>query len=412
MTSLDTIVGIELGTSKICVLVAEADERDGLRIIGVGQNISNGVRKGEICDPTLAANELEVALQKAEDMAGIDISRAYLGISGQHVRGATNRGLHPIRNREKGVTPRDVEIVLKNARSFELDENCNRLHCIQQNYCVDDVDNIRNPVGYRGSNLTVEMHIIQGAYNRIENSIQVVRQNNVDVHEVAFNGLASALACLGTREKEHGALVIDIGAGVTEYLLYAGGRVRHSGVLAVGGDHVTNDIAIGLEISVRAAEDLKMNHGSAIVLPDTDGRRVSLSSGIEQMTRDFSLRTLQTIMSLRLEETLKFIYKDLEKQKLLHHCQAGVVLSGGTANTPHLDFLAERIFNARATRANARAMSSIHQNLDQPEFMTCLGLLKFGSFQARTEKRRIGGLHISPFSMSIPGIFRRDARNN
>ena len=238
MTSLDTIVAVELGTCKICVLVAEADESEGLKVIGVGQSPSHGIRKGEVTDPTMAINDLEQALHDAEESSGFDITRAYLGITGSHIRGTTNRGLHPIRNREKGVTNRDIEIVMKNARSFELDENYNRLHSIQQNFRVDDIENIKNPLGYRGSNLTVEMHLIEGAYNRIENSIQIVRENNVDVQEVAFNGLATALACLGNREKEHGALVIDIGAGSTDFLLYSGGRVRHSGVIPVGGDHV------------------------------------------------------------------------------------------------------------------------------------------------------------------------------
>lgn len=409
MTSLDTIVAIELGTCKICVLVAEADESEGLKVIGVGQSPSHGIRKGEVTDPTMAINDLEQALHDAEESSGCDITRAYLGITGRHIRGTTNRGLHPIRNREKGVTNRDIEIVMKNARSFELDENYNRLHSIQQNFRVDDIENIKNPLGYRGSNLTVEMHLIEGAYNRIENSIQIVRENNVDVQEVAFNGLATALACLGNREKEHGALVIDIGAGSTDFLLYSGGRVRHSGVIPVGGDHVTNDVAIGLNISIRAAEDLKMNHGSAIVMPDARNRHVSLSSGIERMTREFSLHSLQTIMNLRLAEIFELIYADLEKKKLTHYCQSGVFLSGGTSKTPQVEYLAERIFNARTSRASARAIGSLHERLDQPEFMTALGLLKFGSFQARTSRRPLAGL---PITMGFQSLFRRDVANN
>lgn len=412
MTSPETIVGIELGTSKICVLVAKADEREGLKIIGVGQSKSHGLRKAEVCDPTLSANDLEIALDKAEEMSGIDISKAYLGISGQHVKGTTHKGLHPIRSKDKGVTQKDVDIVVKNASSFELEENFNRLHLIQQNYRVDDLDNIKNPVGIKGHNITVEMHVIQGAHNSIENSISVVRQNNVDVQEVSFNGLASALACLGAREKEHGALVIDIGGGTTDYLLYAGGRVRHSGVISVGGDHVSNDIAVGLEVSIGSAEDLKLNHGSAIVLPDIDTRRVSLSSGIERMTRNFSLKSIQTIMNLRLTEVFEMIRSELDKKHLLHHCQAGIVLCGGSANTPHIEFLAERIFNARCSKGTARNFPSIHENIDNPEFLTCLGLLKFGSFQMRRDKRPLAGIQISPFSMGLPSIFRKDPSHN
>ncbi|MCD8535629.1 MAG: cell division protein FtsA [Verrucomicrobia bacterium] len=414
MTSLDIITGIELGTTKICVMVAHADERDGLRIIGAGQCVSHGIRKGEVHDPTAAIRDLGVALQKAESMAGVDITRAYLGITGKHVKGITDRGSHPIRSRDHGVTPKDVEIVIKNARSFELEENASRLHCIQQNFKVDDFDNIKNPIGHRGHTLTVEMHNIQGAYTRIENSIHIVRQNNVDVHEVAFTGLASALACLGKYEKEHGALVIDIGAGATEYLLYTGGRVRHSGVIAVGGDHVTNDLNIGLfnGRSLRGAEDLKIHHGSALVFPECETKRVLLSSGIEQMTRDFSLVSIHRIMHLRLSEIFQIIRSELEKKKLHHHCQAGVVLSGGTAKTPHINQLASRIFNAQASRASARAIHSLPETLDQPEFMTCLGLLKFGSFQKRTEKRPVSTLTLPNFNFSLPGLFKKEAANN
>lgn len=403
--SPSVIVGLEAGTSKVCAMVGEINAAGEVSIIGVGQAKSRGVRKGEIVDPVAAEEDIRNAIVDAEQMADVEIRSVYLGVTGAHVHGFNNRGGHPVVSADREIAPADVEDVLKNAKAINLPVENAVVHTIRQHFVVDGQGGIVNPVGLLGSRLEVDVHVIHGNYNRLQNPIRAVKALQIEVESIAFNGLASAMAVLTNEQKELGALVIDLGAGATEYAVYANGIIRHSGVLAVGGDHVTNDLAIGLKLPLARAEQLKLEHGSALMDPGLKGATLTLASDLGLPDKTVNLEHLRRIMALRLEETFQLIELDLDRAGLLDYLRAGIVLCGGGARTPDIDRLAEQVFHLPASASQPCAISGLATALNQPEFATAIGLVKYGAFQQQRHTPRpslVGGL-----ASTLTGFFRR-----
>ena len=311
------IVGLEIGTSKVCAVVGEQAADGALNIIGLGQSRSRGVRKGEIVDPKQAEEDVRNAIVEAEKMADAEISNVYLGVTGGHIRGFNNRGVHPVVSADREISADDVQDVVKNAKAINLPTENNVIHAIRQHFFVDGQDGITNPVGMLGSRLEVDVHVVHGNTNRLQNAIRLVKGLQLEVNAVVFNGLAASLALLSNEQKELGALVIDIGGGATDYVVYVGGVIKHTGVLAIGGDHVSNDLAYGLKVPLSRAEKLKLEHGSAIVDEAGKGRTVTITNEFGLPLKTINVGHLQRIMSLRLEEIFQLIAQDLEQAGLL-----------------------------------------------------------------------------------------------
>lgn len=393
------IVGLEVGTSKICAVVGEIGENEALNVIGVGQARSRGVRKGEIIDVGFASEDIRNAIVEAEQMADVEIRSVYLGVSGSHIRGFNNRGVHPVVSADREITQQDVEDVIKNAKAINLPAENSVLHAIRQHFLVDGQDGIANPVGMLGARVEVDMHVVHGNFNRLQNAIRAVKGLQLEVEAIVFNGLASALALLTAEQKELGALVIDIGGGTTEYVVYGGGIIKHTGVLAVGGDHVSNDLAYGLKVPLGRAEQLKIDHGGAFVEDSIKGRSANLPNDHGLPERLINLEHLRRIMSLRIEEMFQLIEQELSTKGLLDYLRCGVLLCGGGANIPGIHKLCENVFQLPTTLGRTNSISGLKSALDQPEFATGIGLVKYGSFQQR---KKSGG----PLSM-IKDIFKR-----
>jgi len=272
------IAGLEIGTSKICVVVGEQGPDGALNIIGLGQARSRGVRKSEIIDPAQVEEDLRAAMFEAEQMADVEIRSVYLGVSGAHIRGFNNRGVHPVVSADREISTDDVEDVVKNAKAINLPAENTVIHAVRQHFYVDGQDGVTNPVGMLGARLEVDMHVIHGNANRLQNAIRLVRATSLEVDDVVFNGIAASLALLNSEQKELGALVVDLGGGTTEYVVYSNGVIRHSGVLAVGGDHVSNDLAYGLKVPLSRAEKLKVEYGAASVGDQAKGETISSNS--------------------------------------------------------------------------------------------------------------------------------------
>src|SRR6266699_4771643 len=234
------IVGLEIGTSKVCAVVGDLTGDGALNVVGLGQSRSRGVRKGEITDPTMAEEDIRQAIVEAEQMADVEIRSVYLGVTGGHMRGFNNRGVHPVVSSDREISKEDVEDVIKNAKAINLPAENYVLHAIRQHFLVDGQEGIVDPVGLLGARVEVDMHVVHGNFNRFQNPIRMVKGLQVEVEAIVFNGLASSLALLTNEQKEMGALVIDFGGGATEYVVYSGGVIKHTGVLAVGGDHLSN----------------------------------------------------------------------------------------------------------------------------------------------------------------------------
>ncbi len=382
------IAGLEIGTSKICVVVGELTADGGLNIIGLGQSPSHGVRKGEITDPQKVEEDLRTAMFEAEQMADVEIRSVYLGVSGSHIRGFNNRGVHPVVSADREISPDDVDDVLKNAKAINLPAENTVIHAVRQHFFVDGQDGVTNPIGMLGARLEVDMHVIHGHANRLQNAIRLVKATSLEVEEIVFTGLASALALLTNEQKELGALVIDIGGGTTEYVVFADGVIRHSGVLAVGGDHVSNDLAYGLKVPLSRAEKLKLEHGSALINDSAKGQTISITNDLGLELKRVNVEHLQRIGSLRLEEIFRLIAQDLEAVGLTEYLRAGVFLSGGSSRTPGLVPLAENIFQMNVAPGHATAISGLTTALDQPEFAAAIGLVKYGSLKNRKRAER------------------------
>ena len=389
------IVGLEIGTSKVCAVVGEVNAAGSLNIIGIGQSRSRGVRKGEIADPAVAEEDVRNAIVEAEKMANVEISSVYLGVTGGHVRGFNNRGVHPVVSSDREITDDDVQDVVKNAKAINLPADHDIIHAVRQHFTVDGQEAIINPVGMFGARVEVDVHVIHGHFNRLQNPIRVVKGLQLDVEAIVFNGLASSLALLTNEQKELGALVIDIGSGTTEYAVYGDGIIKHTRLLAVGGDHISNDLAYGLKVPLGRAEQLKIEHGRALVAEEARGRTISIGNELGLPSKSINLEHLQRIMSLRVSEVLELIARDLSREGLLDYLRAGVFFCGGGARITAVQELAEKIFGLPASVGRASSINGLTTALDQPEFAAAIGLVKFGSFQ---QKRRTGSLKTRIFS--------------
>lgn len=403
------IVGLEIGTSKVCAVVGDISSEGKLNIIGLGQSPSNGVRKGEIIDPTRAEEDVRRAIVEAEQMADVEIRSVFLGVTGGHVRGFNNRGVHRVLSADREITEEDVQDVIANAKAINLPAQDHLIHAIRQHFTVNDQEGIPNPVGFLGPLLEVDMHVVHGNTNRLQNAIRTVKGLQLEVEDIVFNGLAASLALLTNPQKELGALVIDLGGGSTEYVLYANGIIKHTGVLAVGGDHVTNDLAYGLRMGIPRAEKLKIEHGSAVVAPESKGQSkgqtLTLAAETGMQPTVVNLEHLHRIMSLRLEEIFQLIAQDLEQAGLLDYIRGGVFLCGGGARIPGITVLAERLLGKRVTLGKTSSISGLSAALDQPEFATAIGLVKFGSFQHR--KRAFKASLTQGIKSSLEQLFKR-----
>jgi cell division protein FtsA len=381
--SSSIIVGLEIGTSKICAVVGEINAANTLNIIGVGQARSRGVRKGEIADAATAEEDVRNAIVEAEHMANVEIRSVYLGVTGNHMRGFNNHGVHPVVSADREITEEDVQDVVKNAKAINLPTDNNVVHAIRQHFQVEEQTGILNPIGMYGARVEVDVHVVHGHVNRLKNSIAVVKGLQLEVDEIVFTGLASALALLSNEQKELGSLVIDIGGGTTEYVVYCDGIIKHTGVLAVGGDHVSNDLAYGLKIPMTRAEQLKREHGSALLEAADKGQSISAPAELGLAPKTINLEHLRRIMSLRLEEIFTLIEREISHLELLERLRGGVFICGGGARIPRIEALAENVFQLPVCPAKTNSISGLKSALDQPEFATAIGLVKFGSLQQK-----------------------------
>lgn len=388
MSNSTIVVGLETGTSKICAIVGEVGESGTLNVIGLGQAKSRGIRKGEITDFDHALEDIRNAIVEAEQMADVEIREVVLGVTGNHIRGFNNHGVHPIVSNDREISEADVQDVLKNAKAINLPAENNLIHVIRQHFTVDGQEQIQNPVGMVGGRLEVDVHVVHGHYNRLQNAIRAVSELQLQVADIYFNGLATSMAVLSPEQKEMGALVIDLGAGCTEYAVSHDGIVKHTGVLAVGGDHVSYDLACGLKVPLGKAEQLKISHGAALVNPAVRGETFCPMNQNGLPEKAINLEHLRMIMKARLEETFEIIADEIHQAGLFPHLRAGIFLCGGGARTSEVQQLAEQVFGLPVQLGRASAFSGLKSTVDKPEFATALGLLKLGATRSATRRSK------------------------
>jgi len=390
MASNDLMVGLEIGTSKICVVVGEARLDGTTKILGVGQAPSRGVRKGEIVDFETAMKCVLEALSDAETKSDVMIKGVYVGVTGAHIQSFNNRGCVMLPDDHEEIDEQDIEDVKISAREVSIPAQNAFLHSIIQHYHVDGQDGVLNPVGMLGQKLEADFHIIHGVRTRIQNTIRCVKELPLEVEDVVFNALASAQVVLTQQQKNLGALVIDIGGGTTDFILY------------VDGDHITNDISMGLRIPMARAEKLKIDEGSVILGNCLPGETVVLKDDSGFAGKEVERETLNTIIHLRLRETFELLKRTLDEESFINFIGEGIFITGGCSLLRGIDNLAEEIFEIPARIAHAQTMSGLTSAFQNPQFSTAIGLIKYAQAVQAERPQRRGFSRI--FSRFLPGI--------
>ena len=393
MASSNLIIGLEIGTWKICVVVGESRPDGAIKILGVGQTPSRGVRKGEIVDFETAMKCVHEAVVDAEQKSDVMIRSVYVAVAGSHLQSFNNRGSVILPEDRDEIGEQDVEDVKINAREVSIPAQNAFLHSIIQHYHVDGQNGVLNPVGMLGQKLEADFHIIHGVRTRVQNTIRCVKELPLDVEDVVFGALASAQVVLTQHQKDLGALVIDIGGGTTDYILYADGAVKQSGCLAIGGDHITNDISMGLRIPMARAEKLKIEEGNCVLGNCLPGETILLKDDSGFAGKEIERETLNTIINLRLRETFELLKRRLEEESFINYLGAGIFITGGCSLLNGIDNLAEEIFEMPAHVAHAQTASGLTSAVENPQFSTAIGLIKYAqAVQTNRPRRRFGGV--------------------
>ncbi|MBL7076005.1 MAG: cell division protein FtsA [Kiritimatiellae bacterium] len=392
MPASPVIVALELGTAKVIALVGEMREDGHIMITGMGEQPSRGISKGLVVDIEAAADATKAALAAAEESGEVTIRQVVLAVSGGHVRSDVHRGVVPVRDRSE-ITRHDMQSVMNIAKAVNMPTDREVLHTICQHYCIDGQQRVVTPEGMEGARLELDMLVVHGLRSPMRNAIKAVEDLMIDVKDVIYAGLASGLSVLSVEQKKGGVLVIDMGAGTTEYVAYAGNVIAATGALGVGGDHVTNDIALAFGIPERQAERCKIEHGGAVIPADVEGK-VAVAPGVGFGGRTISRQSLLTVINARVDETLRMVQHRLEEDKVPPHLAAGVVLVGGCAHMPGVTDLAAEIFKMPCTVGRPREVSGLATATEGPEYATCTGLIQYAcrKWQSRRRAPALTGL--------------------
>lgn len=375
------LTGIEIGTSTIKVVMGAVLPDDEISIVGSAEIPSLKVVKGEVVDADVVQEQLERALAAAERDSGMEIGPTFLAVSGAHIRTVNSVGSTMITSPGRKIMENDIVTAGRNAHACTLPPDRKVLHYFDRSYWVDGSREVVNPQGLVGTKLEADVHIVFGQHNRLETNCRMVADvMSYPAMDVAFSPVAAGYATFSTEEAEKGGLLIDIGAGVTEYIVFHGPGCCHSGQLTVGCDHITNDLAIGLRLP--SARCRKILHdlgdfGSSVMNPDGRSRLMAVDN-LTQGVRHIPISTIEQIIELRVQELFETILRDLEKHNAMRRVACGVRLSGGGAYIPDIDRLAQHIFKMPVTIAKPHLLSGEQDVLNCPRFITALGLVRWG----------------------------------
>lgn len=374
------VVGLDIGTTKICCIVGEIVESQSnpvIDIVGIGTAPSTGLRKGVVVNIDSTVESISRAVKEVELMAGVHISNVYAGIAGGHIKSFNSTGVVAIKDKE--ITKQDVQRVIDAAKAVAIPMDREVIHVIPQEYIVDDQDGIRDPIGMSGVRLEVRVHIVTGAVSSAQNLVKCANKAGLHVQEVCLQPIASGEAVLCEDEKELGVALIDIGGGTSDIAIYREGSVVYTGVLPVGGSHITNDIAVGLRTPQHEAEKLKIRSGcalSALVKPDD---RIEVPGVGGRKSRVLARRHLSEIIEPRVEEIFVLIQKEIAKSGYQDLLSAGIVVTGGSTSLEGVPELAEQLFEMPVKRGVPLGVGGIRDVVNSPKFATGVGLLRHGA---------------------------------
>ncbi|MBU0455422.1 MAG: cell division protein FtsA [Pseudomonadota bacterium] len=370
------IVGIDIGTSKVVAVVGEVSSQGVVNVVGVGSSASKGLKRGVVVNIESTVNSIKHAIEEAELMAGCDIHAAYAGIAGSHIRSLNSHGIVAIRDQE--VTQTDVDRVIDAAKAVAIPADQKILHILPQEFVIDNQDCIHEPVGMSGVRLEAKVHIVTGAVSAAQNIVKCVKRCGLQVSDMILEQLASSYSVLTEDEKELGVCLIDIGGGTTDIAIFTDGAIRHTAVIPIAGDQVTNDIAIALRTPTQNAEEIKLKHGCALVELALSNETFEVSSVGNRPGRKLPKQVLSEVCEPRYEELFSLVRAEIRRSGFEDLIAAGIVLTGGASMIPGAIDLAERIFQAPVRLGMPENVSGLIDVVRNPKFSTCIGLLLYG----------------------------------
>jgi cell division protein FtsA len=373
----DIISAIEIGSRHVKVLIAEILEGKALNIIGFGESLSHKVDKGEISNPKIVFEQLGLAVDKAEKMAGVPMEHICLALTGSHIQTMNRQGNSPVNG--SSVTEDDVVQVTRLGRTTSIPADSELIHTLERFFLLDDSRKVQDPVGMVASRLAVDVHIIYGKRNNIMTSQKMVEDYfSQSLYGNMFSGLCSAYAVMNQEDNEKGALSIDLGAGTTEYTLYHGRTPQHSAVITIGTNQVCNDLSLGLKLEYNRCQQLLVRYGAALCQSDARSRLIEIPGLAGQPDRKIPRSTFEQIIEVRLRELFEIIFNDLESNGVINLMGNGVILSGGGSSIPQINDLVKQVFNAPCRTGRLVDVNGADEALNNPSFAICGGALKIG----------------------------------
>jgi cell division protein FtsA len=408
MSKQRAVAAIDVGTTKVAVVVADATEFGEVRVLGIGVAPAEGISRGMVDNIAAARESIRAALDRAERSSGMRILSAHVGVSGSHVQSLNNRGIISVPSRQHPISEEDRARVLEGARNISIPQTREILHVLPRTYWVDGQDNVSDPVGMYGQRLDVETHVVVGAVTAIQNLTRCVEGTGVQVEGIVLESLASARAVLEPEEAEQGVAVLDIGGGSTSIAAYIEGSVAHTAVLPVGGYHLTHDLVIGLRCPLSAAEQVKQEHGVALVADVTGSESIEIEAFGSQRRKEIPLYKVAEILQPRAEEILEMAEESMRGAGVLDAMSAGVVLTGGSAKLAGLDRLAEAKLEMPARIGTPQGLTGLIETVSDPAYATTVGLaiwaLERGSYSVRANGHESGAPStISSFLRRVAG---------
>ncbi|MFW6114737.1 MAG: cell division protein FtsA [Thermodesulfobacteriota bacterium] len=381
----DLIVGLDIGTSKICAVVGEARPDGKVDIVGMGSHPSIGLRKGMVINIENTVNSIKEAIEEAETMAGCEISSVYAGIAGGHIKGFNSHGIIALKNRE--VTKRDIERVIDAARAVAIPMDREVIHTLPQEFIVDDQAGITDPLGMSGVRLEVKIHIVTGAVTSAQNIIKCANRAGLDVYDIILESLASSEAVLSDEEKTLGAALLDFGGGTTDLAVFSQGSIKHTSVLTLGGDNLSNDIAIGIRTPFKEAEKIKIKYGCGLTSLIGKDETIEVPSVGERSPRTIRRELIGEILEPRVEEIFSLIYQELVRSGYDDLVNSGIVATGGSSMLPGVPEILEQVFNMPARIGYPANVGGLKEIVNSPMYATAVGLVLYGANLEKREKK-------------------------
>jgi cell division protein FtsA len=385
------LVGLDIGSTKTCVLIAEIDGEQ-VKFLALGAAESKGLRKGLIVNLDSTVSSIRRAVEEAEGVANVPVESAVIGVAGNFVRGVNSRGGITLGHRSRDIEREDVRRAIDAARNITLPEDREVLHVLPHEFLVDAQEGIRDPVGMIGQRLEANVHVVTSSGSATQNLITAANRAGILISDTVLEPLASAESCLTQDERDLGCCLLDIGGGTTELIVYGGGVVRHTSAVAIGGDHFTNDLAVGLRTPIPEAERIKRHHGCAATSQLTEDGAIEIASVGDRPPRTIFARMLTEIIEPRAHELLALIRDDLQRAGLDKQIPAGFVLAGGGAKFHGLLELAEQTFHLPVRIAEPKGLADLPEQVAQPEYATVIGLVVYGAKARRSAPQRGGNL--------------------